>query len=552
MQHNFNKKNKIQERIKFGVSEFKRATPDAYIELCEAFKIVQSKKLGKGDEEKIKIILLNEGAYKEQKKSNDISREVSFSKRMKFVKLVQDKYSLDFVGEFLLSENKYNITNLEIFTIYYLLSKTINEIPYLKFIIDNANGSKKIDDLIEENTFLNKDELELEIEKSLDKKDVQKLYDLIKYLGGSGKEKDKNRNFLLKELISNLLHDDIISAKNNLIIAKDLIYNKKLINNFIRNVLNLFEYSSMGTTDKKINSITIPINKKDAIIKYLINRNTEYKWLIKQHLLEFISIFHVDNNNLISISDNYKELAEYISKKAYKTDESFEGLKDIDSFLESLNIEKLKIFKNNNKPIITEIDTNIIFDSLSQKKEWKRIPKEALNEIFGKAPDHVLYEYLSTLSIHISLKKYITFIEFKNLSNTILSSDFKPKAHAPGGRPDSVIFIDNKKYILEPTLQVYGAKKHENNIPKHIKKEKAEAAIMIAPDFNNETIDWILMEGSKAGLENKSNIIIPITNNQIVKHSKNLNKYISELKKSFENEHLIKSKLIDIFNIKIP
>jgi len=192
----------------WGRSEFKRKDyKESYYNMVFSLnELIQENKVDFNQDD-IKEKFIKYDVYKENKKDNNVSREIALAKNLKFIK--NDKtLQIDFVGKLILdSKGKVGpLTTYEVFMLCYLLSTGINDESLLVTSIKKAQlGNMKLDDFLFEIGIPNYSDALNELKELILNNEYWKIYEKLIVFGSGNpnkKQLDIERNKITKKYLN--------------------------------------------------------------------------------------------------------------------------------------------------------------------------------------------------------------------------------------------------------------------------------------------------------------------------------------------------------------
>lgn len=482
---------------KIGVSEYKRKQYDISFErLAFACKEIIDKKIeikNTKNNKEIKDIFDTYEVYEKDKfgnslkKENDVSREISYAKRIEII----SNNSLGYSGNFLTSNSKFKtqLNRREIFIIFLLLKKELRKGNKITSFLNEAfslleKQNLDKDELTIKLGYPNYDECVNLINNYINNGKITEIKNYFLFGSASGKQKDLMRNNFYLEIMDLLLlgnkknlikcYSKIVSSKSELGVSfkhlKNLLVGKKITHSkILKNKNRLFENINIG----------------ERILFFDLHKKfSEYKHLIIGHITS-IPLFKLEGK-YIKLSNTYKEVIDKL-KTIENENLEYSDLEDEDNLLNKMGLYEFYSSEvENNLEFFSKLTRRNLSNILNQQGDWSRIPPELINDIFGDdTTNPTIFEYISSLSIHKIINGNNDYDVFNSSINTLLNSDNTPRSYAPGGKADAIFEFNEKKFLIEPTMVKRNVTRFEWGVEDHIKKEDAEFAIIIAPNFSD-------------------------------------------------------------------
>lgn len=546
---------------KFGVSEHKRRDYIFfYYQSASSFSELEGT-----DIKNVNLIykkLLKKGVYLRKKKKINISRELTFFKnKFPLYELRNEKiYPTILTKNILKNYDKkifFGKTYLENAIILFLIkqykTKEIDNHPfyYSLKLAKQENLRKK--EWIDKILLMNKKDLLKKLTKESDFLDLINFFHIGSGIPNVKKYKQlqnfqNDANKLVEQIIKNIFSknkDEIKIIDSLYILINDFLNLRKegLLKNFPKGLISLFEFR--GNTGIYLFIKNYQNNNLDKYIDliknidierlydkfYVKNKYNDYSSLIQRYL--FLTNFFIIEYGNVKLNSKYDS---YINQLINK----YQVIKEMDwkdkNIIDELN--KLEISEDINKnydfsirEIINNYYTNDFYANLFSKiNQSKNINKTLLD--ISKENEHIngivdnpptIYEFFINLFFFkIFYRKELenTFLisdekitnKFKKSIRTNLSSNLVPLRFAAGHNSDAIFYDYN--VLIEPTLVEKDQVKHElQSIIKHLKKNKYNIAIMVAP-----TIEDMFYPSAIAYKKYQYGyLILPFDNNILIK-----------------------------------
>lgn len=497
--------------IKFGASEFKRtnllATYIIGLTVLEDYKNINIK------DNYLEIFdsLKSKGFYKWQKLdsnnySSAIGREMNLLRSSKLINFDRKNHVLKFtkLGEEMIKDEKidfFGFTKQEY--VYLLMLLKFNSNPSkehgIKTFKNNLLAIKNEETTFEMTFGRAKKYITESLSNDINPEEIKEF--LRPGSGTPGKRKDYHQ---FKKL-TNKFVDSYIKKDFALFVE----YSKEN-ENFILKKFENFKYLFDVKTKHQYrgllkNGFTNP--SREEYIKRIINfdfskKRSDYINLNNKHMnhLPFVTLL---NKKLIFIK-GYEELIESL----LKLDDSDYKIIDDKEYIQPNELLEILKIKNNDVEAfsITKVLNNFITDEFIKdffnKSMINSVEKdEALK--FAKSNHHLedvenlptIFEFMVACVFFKNIYK-IELKEGKNLNSkwkksvrTIVNSKYQPLRWAAGGKADMNFEISEGTFIVEPTIQLENQTKMEwDSTRNHLKSEKADFALIVAPKINKELI----------------------------------------------------------------
>lgn len=402
------------------IHENKEVLLNKIYDYCKKMGIIRYSNDDKLNDSRSKLLIKQLKNFNLVEEKNNKVIISNFGKQIiEVISFCQDnKKPIEFVWYWLMLVAESNLSNIFQQFVNYLFQ---NKIEILDQNLIEAFITSKRDKFDSNSKYLYEEFLPHEVNKILKEGSIQSVKKSKKPIQGDTE---------FPYIINNL------SNRQNII---NLIENNSQIFKRLKEIYRHVTKRKSNVNEKKI--LEFIYSEREKLLSHAFNY-PKYRTIHKDYwdinlrwLKEINLVYEEDKKQKINLS--YKPITEKLLKISK------------DNLVEEFKIFfQLNNYKINSSDYPYDVEKVINMLSLASEERWSSLKdKYDLDNIANPT----IYEYLVNISLSLLINNSIE--EFRNSCNTILDYNNKPSSHAPGGKPDGILYMNKSCYsTIEATI----------------------------------------------------------------------------------------------------